>query len=341
MEGSSESKTIVLHIGTHKTGTTALQAMLILNQQALAGQGIIVPNTGRAIETDGSPTTGHHALAWELAKPQPQELLARVIDELVTASARTAVISSEDFHPLHYRIDIMSALRSAFAEAGYRTVVLLYLRPQARYAESIFQEIIRANRKASFAACIEEILAHGRIEFEHARFEFDYSRMLDALSLSFGAENIVVRPYLPDRGPEHLHQDFLRVVGMLHGSLAMDFKMTIANESFTLKKLLQALHRNLRDDTPIDDDELLAFARAAQPHLDESVLDHRFLLLQYAEALAFLQRFAADNAVVAGRSGAHIPFRSPADLPPPEHPIWAKSAIHRQLFDAATSSWAR
>ncbi|MDH2910638.1 MAG: hypothetical protein PXZ07_11170, partial [Candidatus Eremiobacteraeota bacterium] len=302
MEGNSENKTLVLHIGTHKTGTTALQAMLILNQQVLARQGIVVPNTGRIHETEDYDTPGHHALAWEIMKPPPHELIARTIDELAASAARTAVISSEEFHPLHHRIDVMSALRAEFAEAGYRTVVLLYLRAQARYAESIFQQNIRDHRNPSFATFIEEILAHGRIEFENARFEFEYSRMLEALSLSFGAENIVVRPYLPDRGPEHLHQDFLRVVGMLHGSLAMDFKMTIANESYTLRELLKALHLNLRGETAIDDDDLLAFARATQDNLDERMLDHRFLLLQYAETLAFLQRFAPDNAVVAGRS---------------------------------------
>ena len=339
MDGNRERKTLVLHIGTHKTGTKALQAMLILNQQVLARQGIIVPNTGRFHESEDYDTPGHHALAWELAKPQPQQLLARTIDELVTASARTAVISSEEFHPLHHHVEMMSSLREAFAEAGYRTVVVIYLRAQARYAESIFQQHVRDGRNPSFANFIGEILAHGRMEVDNARFEFEYSHLLEALSISFGAENIVVRPYLPDRGPEHLHQDFLRVVGMLHGSLAMDFKMTIANESFTLKKLLQALHRNLRDETSIDDDELLAFARAAQPHLDESVLNHRFLLLQYAEALAFLQRFAPDNAVVVARSGACIPFQSPADLPPPEHPIWAESEIHRALFEGASQAW--
>ncbi|MDH2909848.1 MAG: hypothetical protein PXZ07_07045, partial [Candidatus Eremiobacteraeota bacterium] len=86
---------------------------------------------------------------------------------------------------------------------------------------------------------------------------------------------------------------------------------------------------------------LLAFARATQDNLDERMLDHRFLLLQYAETLAFLQRFAPDNAVVAGRSGAHIPFQSPGDLPPPEHPIWSESAIHRALFERASEAWAQ
>ncbi len=339
MEGNSESKTLVLHIGTHKTGTTALQSMLILNQQVLARQGIVVPNTGRFHQTEDYDTPGHHELAWAIAGPPPYALVARVIDELEAAGARTAVISSEEFHAIHHRAENMAALRSAFAARGYRTVVVLYLRAQARYAESVFQQYIRDSQSPSFVDFIEGILGRGCIDNDVSRLEFEYSRMLDALSISFGAENIVVRPYLPDRGPEHIHHDFLRIVGTLHGSLEMEFKMTIANESYSLRTLLQTLHRNLHDGASIEDDELLAFGRAIYPQIDEAIFEHRFLLLQYAETLAFLQRFAPDNAVVAGRSGAFIPFQSPGDIPPPEHPIWGESAIHRAIFDRANTAW--
>ena len=332
-------RTLLLHVGTHKTGTTALQAMLILNREALAGQGIYIPDTGRVHQTADYDTPGHHALAWELAKPLPHPLIEGAVEELQAQAARTAVISSEEFSPIHHHVEAMSSLRSAFADAGYRTVVLLYLRPQARYAESIFQQNIRDHRDLSFATMIEEILDQGCRVRGELRFEFLYSRMLDALTQAFGGENIVVRPYLPDRGPEHIHRDFLRVLGMLHGSLSMEFKMTIANESYTLRKLLQALHQTLRNDEEIDDEALAAYVRNRYPAFDERMFDHRFLLLQHAEASAFLQRFAADNELVAERSGAQIPFRSPGDLPPPEHAIWSEAVIHRRLFEEAATAW--
>ena len=334
-------RTLLLHVGTHKTGTKALQSMLVLNQQTLAAQGIVVPNAGRVHLSPEYETPGHHDLAWELAAPPPHPLLAEVIDELQSRSARTAVVSSEEFGPLHHRIEAMSELRAAFADAGYRTVVALYLRPQARYAESIFQQHVRDHHDLSFAALIDEVLDRGYRERDDRRFEFQYSRMLDSLAAAFGGENIVVRPYLPDRGPEYIHRDFLRLLGMLHGSFSMDFTMTIANESYTLRELLQGLRRVLRDGEEIDDRELAAFVREIHPHFDESMLGHRFLLLRYAEASAFLERFAADNALVAARSGAQIPFRSARDLPPPEHAIWSEAEVHRSLFDAATRAWRR
>ncbi len=334
-------RTLLLHVGTHKTGTKALQAMLVLNQQALAAQGIIVPHTGRVYQSADYDTPGHHALAWELAAPPPYPLLDGVIEELQSLSARTAVVSSEEFGPIHHRIEAMSKLRAAFADAGYRTVVALYLRPQARYAESIFQQHVRDHHDLSFAALIDEVLDRGYREREDRRFEFQYSRMLDSLTAAFGGENIVVRPYLPDRGPEYLHRDFLRVLSMLHGSLSMDFTMTIANESYTLRELLHALRSALRDGEEIDERELGAFIRENDPHFDESMLGHRFLLLRYEEASAFLERFAADNALVAARSGARIPFRSASDLPPPEHAIWSEAEVHRRLFDAAALAWRR
>ena len=121
----------------------------------------------------------------------------------------------------------------------------------------------------------------------------------------------------------------------------MDFTMTIANERFTLRELLQALHRTLRNDEEIDAEKLAAFAYEREPQFDERLLDHRFLLLQYDEAAAFLSRFASDNALVAARSGAQIPFRTSNDLPPPEHPIWSEAEVHRRLFEAAAHAWRR
>ena len=334
-------RTLLLHVGTHKTGTTALQALLVLNREALAAQGIYIPDTGRVHQTADYDTPGHHALAWELSAPPPHPLIESAVEELRAHAARTAVVSSEEFSPIHHHVEAMSSLRSAFADAGYRTVVVLYLREQARYAESIFQQNIRDHRDLAFAATIEEILDQGFRVRGDFRFEFCYSRMLDALAQAFGGENIVVRPYLPDRGPEYIHRDFLRVLGMLHGSFAMDFKMTIANESYTLRALLQALYQTLRNNETIADDALAAFVRDRHPEFDERMFEHRFLLLQHAEATAFLQRFAADNALVAERSGAQIPFRSPRDIPPPEHAIWSEAVIHRRVFEEATTAWRR
>lgn len=59
--GGSERKCFI-HIGTHKTGTTSIQHLLIRNSSALRERGYCYPQAGRL---ELSP--GHHNLAWEIS----------------------------------------------------------------------------------------------------------------------------------------------------------------------------------------------------------------------------------------------------------------------------------
>ena len=340
MGGRTLDRTLLLHVGTHKTGTTALQEMLIHNRDGFAAHGITIPETGRVYHTPEIYSPGHHGIAWDIASANPAGLLAQLIDELHAGGARTAIISSEEFHPLHHRSEAFPALRAALESAGFRTIVVLYLRAQARYAESLFQQHLRDRRNPSFAEHIAELLDRGRMEIEDLRFEFFYSTLLDSLARSFGPENIVVRPYLPDRGPEYIHQDFLRIIAAVHGPFSFPLAAAIANERFTLRALLQALYRNLHDGAFLADEQLDTFVRTLQPQFDPQLLDHRFLLLSYAESVRFLQRFAADNSLVQARAGARIPFQSLADIPPAEHSIWLESSMQRRLFQQLREAWS-
>ncbi len=56
-------KTVYLHIGTHRTGSTSIQRFMANAEEALAEQGIIYPKTGRP-DTDWTNQYGHHELAW-------------------------------------------------------------------------------------------------------------------------------------------------------------------------------------------------------------------------------------------------------------------------------------
>lgn len=82
-------RTLHVHIGAHKTGTTAIQRFLVESADALAAQGVAVPAGGIG------PEWGHHQIAWEMfgwAEPGP---LDEVLKEI--SGAEQAVISSEDF----------------------------------------------------------------------------------------------------------------------------------------------------------------------------------------------------------------------------------------------------
>lgn len=56
------TKSIYIHIGPHKTGTTTLQFSLFLNKDKLKKNGILYPDSGII----SAKLPGHHNLAWEI-----------------------------------------------------------------------------------------------------------------------------------------------------------------------------------------------------------------------------------------------------------------------------------
>jgi hypothetical protein len=118
---------IVLHIGTDKTGSTAIQHHLAANREWLGGQSIYIPRSGFG---DGN---GHAAL---FAEPTPARLQA-MTDELLQAQKqgyRLALLSWEGLASRRY--SQIRELRSCFA--GFSVTLLIYLREQADVIQSGF-----------------------------------------------------------------------------------------------------------------------------------------------------------------------------------------------------------
>ena len=61
----------LLHIGPHKTGTSAIQGALFLARERLAAQGVIYPGQGRAVLWPILAVTGQPPLLGEPAPRSP------------------------------------------------------------------------------------------------------------------------------------------------------------------------------------------------------------------------------------------------------------------------------
>src|SRR5579872_2086723 len=131
-----------LHIGTHKTGSTSLQALLTSNEQFLERNGILVPRTGRA--WTGS---GHHNLAWEWNGDERFNPALgswrNLLREIRSHDPPSFCLSSEDFEYLHRKPDALCRIRRDLNSIGYRVAIVVYLRPQADYAESLYAELVK------------------------------------------------------------------------------------------------------------------------------------------------------------------------------------------------------
>ncbi|MEM9453166.1 MAG: hypothetical protein AAGF11_03245 [Myxococcota bacterium] len=205
-------RTLTLHVGTHKTGSTSLQAFLLQNKARLADRGYDYPTEGCYCW----PRSGHSPLAHALAGTRPAWLdPARVIPgrvECVQAIRRRieqvgaphVLISTEHFFT-HVPPQV---LRQTFDGLGYHLRVLVFLRPQDEFLESRYAQSVKVGRcQQSFESFVQEQLAD-RTSYGH------YLPPLRRLAAAFGPMNLLLRTFRSQQPRTRLFSRFLEAVGL-------------------------------------------------------------------------------------------------------------------------------
>lgn len=166
---------LILHIGSPKTGTTALQQFLNGNTEALRKVGVNYMNAART-------HIAHNPLAQSVPQGKAAELVAEIVREYDEKPDLTHVISSE----IMSRVVVANGLRGLFPEhIAKNTKVICYLRRQDRYAEVLYKQLAKnalvPNDRGSFLA--------GQIR------KLAYNAFLDVYAEMFGRENIQIKPF--------------------------------------------------------------------------------------------------------------------------------------------------
>lgn len=191
--------TYILHIGSAKTGTSALQRFLSLNATRLARHGVLYPRAGRT----GS---AHHAIAAAFnpqlmsgASALQQSRMTAALDALRAETASypgTVLLSSEGFQNVDPKV-----LCETFAPASTRVVV--YLRDQLEYAISAYQQQVQVRD------------VHESLAGYAAPRAVDYDRFLSAWEAAYGREHLVVRAYERTRLLQgDIVHDFMHCAGL-------------------------------------------------------------------------------------------------------------------------------
>ncbi|NTS30248.1 hypothetical protein HQ945_03185 [Phyllobacterium sp. BT25] len=198
-------KSCYVHVGLHKTGTTALQNFLQLQQSAIEAAGFLYPRACRAM-------SGHHLAAWVFMNDpravgtasRPADLVAEMLD----TPLRNILLSSEDFEGCLVENDGFYDFLDDLQWLAIKPKIVIYLRRPADYAESLYLELLKHGFRRSFSEYLEEILDLGFLQYESWIFWFDYERVSDGLSKK--QIETIIRPYpLNDT-----IDDFCRTVGL-------------------------------------------------------------------------------------------------------------------------------
>ncbi|MBN2700263.1 MAG: hypothetical protein ACPW60_12765 [Methylohalobius sp. ZOD2] len=153
---------IVLHIGTHKTGSTALQRFLYLNRERLLDQGWLYPRTGLK-------GTGHHPIAWRIRSGGAdvcREMLSALEKEAREVGVQGILLSSEAF-------EFIRDVKALEPFCHRDTIPLVFLRRQDGYLESEYNQHVKM---PSTRYAFDIYRFYFRLDFS---FRFNYRQLCD------------------------------------------------------------------------------------------------------------------------------------------------------------------
>lgn len=247
---------LALHLGTHKTGTSAIQNCLYRHREQLAARYLFRgdrPNSSLwmlqafAHDLGNSSVYRHRDLAAAELEQLKRQARAGLADRLASLDGGNAILSAESLSTLMAAElqDVHDYFREYFDEIE----VLIYFRPLKSRIESAFQE--RLKRRMS---SLED------------RFSLGYAGRVEMLDNAFGQDNIRVFRYARDEFPGgDVVRHFMQAVGEQPPLEAA----VQDNNSLSLPaiQLLYAYRREYPKPQPGDKDIVAQLAHLAGPPL--------------------------------------------------------------------------
>lgn len=300
---------LVVHAGTPKTGTKALQSFLVRNTKTLAEQGVRYLESGRHSERHKRLNLSHSALVKLLQIESGREPWKDLRTEVGRSTCHTNVMSAEGFW--------FSDPARLYAELPKSQPVRLvvYLRRQDQYLQSLWKQAVVGGRRHSFDEWRRRKPANG-----------DYLSTVEKWADLFGPDSVVVRPYAKAGRQVNTVEDFCEILGV---SGSFDTENTGRNPSprRELAYLLRAIN-NANLDLYIDRHRLYR-AIIARSEGYVRTCD----MLSYAQSVALMEAYAEGNRILSekyyrGSEGSLFPALSPFE----SEASWdAESEQFRQL----------
>lgn len=239
-------KTLHVHIGTPKTGTTALQNFCGENGEALSRRGYCYPRL--PFEYPGIPKVrnAHFMIANlfdENGERQEGDEERRFLEGMweirrLFSKFDHVILSDEDIWKCmdSNRKNLWERLKDEADQAGYRIHVVVYLRRQDDLLSSIYNQRIKNRRADLYESSFEEFS-----EKIDLNIRLRYYEKLKRIADVIGKENLTARRY-ESRSGEAIYSDFLDAVGIAERN---DFSISQADRNPGLYGNTQEIKRVL------------------------------------------------------------------------------------------------
>lgn len=296
-------KTLYLHIGTPKTGTSAIQYFCVKNRDTLERQGLYYPDLGYRFASSHANRNGAFYITniydtqkkrmYEEEKKTQTEGMEKLQKEFETHDA--ILLSDEGFWN-HKKMDVngWKELLNQCTKMDVQLKIIVYLRRQDELIQSYWaQKIKEINLQMTLPAYI----ASGK----YTQFHADYYTHLQEIASVVGKENIIVKVY--EKGQYQgkggsLLSDFFSIFQIDISKGFQEENVTknssLAGIYLETKRLLNANH-----DLGKRNSFIVKKLRDLQAMDDTMAKSSRIKQFSYEEAIAFLENYKEGNQKVA------------------------------------------
>ncbi len=214
---------ITLHVGTEKTGTTAIQKMLWSNKDRLLQDGVAYldclgpgPNinlTAACLEyNSNSPVLESVGIRNEEQHTEFRKKLKNQIHEELESKKPNSIIISDEHINVHLsKVNELNAIRGYFPGCIVKNVVI-YIRRQDYFLESIVSESIKnlsfANSDIkTYRDLLRKFYSNGKF----FGYRFQYEKIISNLKKSYPEANLIVRGYSESDTGFNTVEDFCKL----------------------------------------------------------------------------------------------------------------------------------
>jgi hypothetical protein len=179
---------VLLHIGPHKTGTTAIQQALANARPMLRKQGVVYPGDGGQHRMPALAITGTRGAVG--LRPPKLEEWDRLVKDVGAARRRRVVVSAEAF----VEADDKTARRIVDGLGGDRVSVVMTLRPLAKILPSAWQQMVRNRLRSTFDEWLDEVFNRPAERRQIANFwhRHRHDQVLDRWMSVVGQDRVAV-----------------------------------------------------------------------------------------------------------------------------------------------------
>lgn len=314
-------KTLYIHIGTTKTGTKAIQYFCWENRKLLERQRYCYPNLSFLYPKCIPMKNGHFLLeqpgnAGEEKSVQQeankyQEGMSQILK--LFSDYDNVLLSDEGIWRESYyqnKKGLWQELKDAGDKHGFTVKIVVYLRRQDEFLQSLWNQHVKASRTTTSAQTWDD--------FVHAipkSLQLDYYKKLESLTKVLGQENIIVRRF--ERGAfigGSIYADFLNAIGL---ALTQEYHISKEERNTSLSGNMPEIMRVLNSVSDFSEEDL-KFMRQLCHTISENGTG-QFSMFSSRECKKFLRQYRKSNRDVAekylGEQGADLFEHSVTDLP--------------------------